>query len=192
MAVSLIPLVGGDENSNVSELQKVSSDENKNTLKVNAASKYKKKYKHIKYKKLKAYKYKRSKAAYKKAKYRFKTKYKYKRSKSAYKKTKYRVKTKYKSYSNKVSYSHQISSSKVSAYARCSCSLSRDYKVHHGSWANYCPYCHKRGTLTYTNGQGCPEGMFYCSMAKGGCDADFCIVHGKAHTYSRSKFLNSA
>lgn len=84
---------------------------------------------------------------------------------------------------------YSITDEIVSAEARCSCSLYTDYNIHTGTYLNYCPYCHKFGTLTYTNQQGCPEGMFYCDMAKGGCDADFCIVHGKAHTNINPKFL---
>ncbi|MGB9937154.1 MAG: hypothetical protein ACPK7O_05490 [Methanobacterium sp.] len=174
--MSIIPSFGGTNNAVESGLQKTGSDVNKNTLDVNAAYKYKKKYKNSrispkKYKKW--YKYKKFK--------------KYKSSK--YKKVKAaRKKTIHRSFNN----NNQISSSKVSANSRCSCSLSRDYKVHSGSWLNYCPYCHRKGTLSYTNGQGCPEGMFYCNMAKGGCDADFCAVHGKAHTYSKSRYLTPA
>jgi hypothetical protein len=83
-------------------------------------------------------------------------------------------------------------SATVSADAKCSCSLYTDYNVHKGTYVNYCPFCQKYGTLTYTNQQGCPEGMFYCDMCKGGCDADFCIVHGKVHTNTNVKFLTNA
>jgi hypothetical protein len=89
-------------------------------------------------------------------------------------------------------YTYFITSEIVSAEGRCSCSLYTDYNIHRGTYLNYCPYCNKYGTFTYTNQQGCPEGMFYCDMCKGGCDADFCIVHGKAHTNINPKFLTPA
>ncbi|MGB9937153.1 MAG: hypothetical protein ACPK7O_05485 [Methanobacterium sp.] len=82
--------------------------------------------------------------------------------------------------------------STVTADGKCSCSLYTDYNVHTGTYVNYCPYCGKYNTLTYTNQQGCPEGMFYCDMSKKGCDADFCIVHGKAHTNTNAKYLTPA
>jgi hypothetical protein len=89
-------------------------------------------------------------------------------------------------------YDYHIEFEEVYAEGKCSCSLYTDYNVHTGTYVNYCPYCQKYGTLTYTNQQGCPEGMFYCDMCKGGCDADFCIVHGKAHTNTNVKFLTPA
>lgn len=153
------------------------------------------------YKKKKTKKYSKYKYVYKKVKVRYKykgkwrTKWVYKRYKVSRKSTKTTTTTpkpttdlsKYA-----VDGNPQISDDVVSADAKCSCCLYTDYKVHKGTWKNYCPYCTKTGTLSYTNQQGCPEGMFYCDMSKKGCDADFCIVHGKAHTNTNPKYLTPA
>jgi len=85
-----------------------------------------------------------------------------------------------------------ITAQYVEADGRCSCSLSTDYNIHHGKYLNYCPHCMKNGVLSYTNSQGCPEGMFYCDMTKGGCDADYCIVHGKEHVNTNPMYLTPA
>lgn len=76
----------------------------------------------------------------------------------------------------------------ISVTAKCSCSLLDDYNLHKAKWINYCPQCHKYGTLKFTRGGGCPEGMLYCTS----CDADFCSVHGKEHVYSGATYLRSA
>lgn len=76
----------------------------------------------------------------------------------------------------------------IKVTAKCSCSLLEDYNLHTSKWINYCPQCHKYGTLKFTKGGGCPEGMLYCTS----CDADFCSVHGKEHVYSRSTYLKQA
>lgn len=76
----------------------------------------------------------------------------------------------------------------LSVRGKCSCSLLTDYKMHRAKWLNYCPQCHKYGTLRFTRGGGCPEGMLYCTR----CDADFCVVHGKEHVYGGAKYLRSA
>ncbi|WP_431063310.1 hypothetical protein [Methanobacterium sp.] len=167
IAMSVFPSVGAAESQNTSSnTQIILSD--KSVLEVNAAKKSKVK---------KSYKYK--KTSYKKVK----AAYKYKKSRYKYKKVKA---------SSIVQGNPQIVPQTVSANAKCSCSLHTDYNVHTGTWVNYCPYCNKYGTISYTNGQGCPEGMFYCDRNKGGCDADYCIVHGKSHTYSGSKYLTPA
>jgi hypothetical protein len=95
----------------------------------------------------------------------------------------------------KVAYGPEISaksnvrkSETISATAKCSCSLFDDYKNHHAQWVNYCPQCNKYGTLIFEKTGDCPEGMIRCTR----CDADFCAVHGKEHTYSGSKYLRSA
>lgn len=85
-----------------------------------------------------------------------------------------------------------ITAEYVEADARCSCSLYTDYNIYHGKYVNYCPHCKKSGILSYTNLQGCPEGMFYCDMRIGGCDADYCIVHGKEHVNNNPKYLTPA
>lgn len=76
----------------------------------------------------------------------------------------------------------------ISVTAKCSCSLLDDYSLHKAKWINYCPQCHKYGTLKFTRGGGCPEGMLYCTS----CDADFCSVHGKEHVYGGATYLRSA
>jgi hypothetical protein len=81
----------------------------------------------------------------------------------------------------------QITAGTVSADGRCSCSLHTDYNIHHCTWLNYCPYCKRYGTLTYTT-NGCPEGMFVCTH----CGADFCLVHGKEHINTNPKYLTPA
>ena len=58
------------------------------------------------------------------------------------------------------------------------------YQEYTKSWVNYCPFCHKIGTLTDTpkdtnRNQTVPEGEITCDMSLGGCDADFDGVTGK-------------
>ncbi len=77
----------------------------------------------------------------------------------------------------------------ISTRGECSCSMFTNCASHSKSWVNYCPQCHKYGTLSFTRGGGCPEGMLYCNMAKGGCDADYCSVHGKEHVYRGATHL---
>ncbi|AXV37709.1 MAG: hypothetical protein CIT01_05610 [Methanobacterium sp. BRmetb2] len=88
-----------------------------------------------------------------------------------------------------------VTDSYVQCSGRCTCSLYQDYDYHTVKFVNYCPYCHKNSTLDYEEGNTIydnPEGMWVCSMSKGGCDADFCLVHGKAHVTSGAKYLTSA
>ncbi|OWT32602.1 hypothetical protein BGI41_06825 [Methanobrevibacter sp. 87.7] len=59
-----------------------------------------------------------------------------------------------------------------------------EYKHYTRTWVNYCPFCHKFGTLTDTpkdihRNTTVPEGEITCDMSKGGCDADFDGVSGK-------------
>lgn len=59
-----------------------------------------------------------------------------------------------------------------------------EYKSYTRTWVNYCPFCHKFGTLSDTpkdtsRSNSVPEGEITCDMAKGGCDADFDGVSGK-------------
>lgn len=59
-----------------------------------------------------------------------------------------------------------------------------DYKNYTRTWVNYCPFCHKYGTLTDTpkdtsRSNTVPEGEITCDMSLGGCDADFDGVSGK-------------
>jgi len=66
------------------------------------------------------------------------------------------------------------------------------YKTQAGPvFENRCPCCGKKGVLSYersTQGNGCPEGMFFCDSKKGGCDADFSVISGKDHG-SKNKHL---
>lgn len=198
----IFPSIGGIEdqvksNKNVN----IGLTEGKYVLNAAGSIKTIKKYKKTKkkYKKAKSiYKYKKIKVRYK-YKGKWRTKWVYKKYKVATATSKTTKSTKTASTTTKTDYSKytvqgnpKISSDTVSADAKCSCSLYTDYNIHKGTWANYCPYCSKHSTLSYTNQQGCPEGMFYCDMSNGGCDADFCIVHGKAHTNNNPKYLNPA
>ncbi len=140
--------------------------------------------------------------------YRYKYVYKWKKIGKKWKRVRYLVKIKKvqnkRTASTKAVSASQKTSTKVTqgnpvitadyveADARCSCSLSTDYNIHHGKYLNYCPHCKKNGVLSYTNAQGCPEGMFYCDVAKGGCDADYCIVHGKEHVNNKPAYLTPA
>jgi len=59
--------------------------------------------------------------------------------------------------------------------------LAGDYKYHTATFLNYCPHCHRYGTLQYTHAEGIFEGRLCCGdgYGNGGCDADYCAVHGK-------------
>jgi len=83
-------------------------------------------------------------------------------------------------------YDVEITKEYVKSTAKCSCSLSTDYDYHTRYFKNYCPNCHKYGTINYEQGSGNhnPEGMWYCTN----CDVDFCLVHGKSHDH-RGLFL---
>jgi hypothetical protein len=138
--------------------------------------------------------------------YRYKYVYKWKKIGKKWKRVRYLVKVRYykrttttkavsaasKTTTKVTQGNPDIAADYVEADARCSCSLSTDYNIHHGKYLNYCPHCNKNGIISYTNAQGCPEGMFYCDMGKGGCDADYCIVHGKEHVNSDPKYLTPA
>jgi len=76
----------------------------------------------------------------------------------------------------------------LSVTAKCSCSLYGDYKLHDPAWVNYCPVCHRYGTLIFEKTCDCPEGMIRCTH----CDADFCAVHGKEHVYRHPTYLKHA
>lgn len=78
----------------------------------------------------------------------------------------------------------------VTMYPSCANNCG-DYKPYTKTYLNYCPFCHKWGTLSDTpkdpnrdgsgssnGGAGVPEGEITCDPAKGGCDADFCGVCG--------------
>ncbi|HML05483.1 MAG TPA: hypothetical protein VK426_06900 [Methanobacterium sp.] len=76
----------------------------------------------------------------------------------------------------------------ISTDVKCSCSLHRDNALHAKSWLNYCPKCHRSGTLTFEKTRDCPEGMIRCTH----CDADFCPVHGKEHIGRGAAYLKPA
>ncbi|MBI5680906.1 MAG: hypothetical protein HZC47_08440 [Methanobacterium sp.] len=197
MVVCIFPLVGGTENQVApNSNDKIGLNENKLNVNAGASIKTIKSSK----KKVKAKKVtKKVKAA---TKYKVKVRYKYKgkwRTKWVYK----YVQTYTPVYTppsstpstpkyNPVEGNPVITPDTVSADGKCSCSLYTDYNIHHGTYVNYCPHCTKYHTLSYTNQQGCPEGMFYCDMGKGGCDADYCIVHGKEHVNGDPKYLTPA
>jgi hypothetical protein len=155
----------------------------KNTKKVYKKKVYYKVYKKVYFKKVYRYRY----YYHGKYHYRYKVVYRY-RYKIVYVARTVKaisVKSKTTTSSNKPSQgTSQITAGSVSADGRCSCSLHTDYKIHHCTWLNYCPYCKRYGTLAYTT-KGCSEGMFYCKH----CDADFCIVHGKEHINKNARYL---
>lgn len=161
-------------------------------------SSYKSTYKRSKYKTYRTYRYKyvykwkKIGKKWKRVRYLVKVRY-YKKTTTTKKTTSTKAVTTASKTTTKVTQGNpNITADYVEADARCSCSLSTDYNIHHGKYLNYCPHCNKNGILSYTNAQGCPEGMFYCDMGKGGCDADYCIVHGKEHVNSNPKYLTPA
>jgi len=177
MVISILPSVEGIQNLNTGNgVEKIGLNGKINHLEVNAVSK------HIKVKKIKIKKVKKIK---KSSKHKKVAQKKYKKVKAAYKYV--LVSTKVKA-SNSVQNNPKSSAGTIVASGKCSCSLYTDYNVHTGKWVNYCPYCKKYGTLVYDKPSDCPEGMIRCTN----CDADFCIVHGKAHVTKNPKYLTPA
>jgi len=86
----------------------------------------------------------------------------------------------------------EITPDKVRADGKPSAAGDGPYKVQAGPvFENRCPCCGKKGVLSYersTQGNGCPEGMFFCDSKKGGCDADYSVISGKDHG-GKNKFL---
>lgn len=77
---------------------------------------------------------------------------------------------------------HNIST--ITVHMKPSVETGLEYKCYTRTWVNYCPFCHKFGTLTDTpkdvnRDSTVPEGELTCDMSKGGCDADFDGVSGK-------------
>ena len=77
---------------------------------------------------------------------------------------------------------HNIST--ITVHMKPSVETGLEYKYYTRTWVNYCPFCHKFGTLTDTpkdvnRNSTVPEGELTCDMSKGGCDADFDGVSGK-------------
>jgi hypothetical protein len=213
MVLFLLPLGGDDNELTPQKTSKIHADEK--TMEVDASYKTNYAYASIRYKFVHSVMtYKCSyKTTYKRSKYktyrtyRYKYVYKWKKIGKRWKRVRYLVKIK-KVQTKRTTSTKAVAAAKkttkvtqgnpvitadyVEADARCSCSLSTDYNIHHGKYFNYCPHCKKKGILSYTNSQGCPEGMFYCDMSKGGCDADYCVVHGKEHINSNPKYLTPA
>ena len=65
------------------------------------------------------------------------------------------------------------------------------YKNYTKTWQNYCPFCHKTGTLT-DNPKGVYEHEITCDKSKGGCDADFDVTTGADKSGSYRKYLQDA
>lgn len=86
-------------------------------------------------------------------------------------------------------YNIKITKDTVSCTGRCTCSLQTNYAYQTRSFVNYCPNCHRKGTIRYEVGKCSQnvEGMWYCSR----CDMDFCLVHGKSHD-RRGRYLSKA
>lgn len=83
-------------------------------------------------------------------------------------------------------YNINVGSEYVSSTGRCTCSLQTTYAFQTRTFRNYCPNCHRKGTIRYEVGKCSQniEGMWFCSC----CDMDFCLVHGKSHD-NRGKYL---
>jgi hypothetical protein len=134
---------------------------------VNAVKKYKKYRSYKKYKKTYK-KYKKTYKKYRTSKYKkvWSSKYhKYVYVKAAYT---YKYTVRYTTSSGKVT------STTVTATAKCSCGALGNYNLHTATFQNYCPKCHKSGTLKY-NPKATAEGEWTC----GACGADYCAACGK-------------
>lgn len=212
MVLFFLPFGADNNELTPQETSKILAD--KKTVEVDASYKTTYAYSSIRYKFVRSIMTYKSSKTYKASKYktyrtyRYKYVYKWKKIGKKWKRVRYLVKIKKVRYKRTTSTKAVSAASKtttkvtqgnpvitadyVEADARCSCSLSTDYKIHHGKYVNYCPHCKKKGILSYTSAQGCPEGMFYCDMKKGGCDADYCIVHGKEHVNKNPKYLTPA
>jgi hypothetical protein len=79
-----------------------------------------------------------------------------------------------------------VTSKYVHATAKCSCGVSGgDYTTYHnGTFLNYCPNCHKYGTLSYS--KYCSEGQWTCSN----CDSDYCMADGKEKMSDSDVYLS--
>jgi uncharacterized protein YbcV (DUF1398 family) len=136
-----------------------------------------------------ASKYVTYKKIYKKVRYKYKGKYHYKwvvTYKKVYKSTaKAAAKTAVKT--SIVATGVKLTSSIVSASAKCSCGALGDYNFHTGTFQNYCPECHKSGVLKF-NPKGTAEGEWTC----GSCGADYCAACGKEKISSKSTHLTRA
>jgi hypothetical protein len=187
IAVCIVPLSEGLTNQNIdknainSEIknQQVSNANSVVTAapiaQVNAAKKYKKTYKKT---------YKKNKKTYKKYKKTYKSKkvwsskyHKYITVKAAYT---YRTTIKYTTSIGKVT------STTVTATAKCSCGALGNYNLHTATFQNYCPRCHKSGVLKW-NPKGTAEGEWTCN-----CGADYCAACGKEKIKNNPTHLTKA
>jgi len=84
-------------------------------------------------------------------------------------------------------YNISVTPETVSATAKCSCGSMGDYNYHTGTFKNYCPNCHKYGTLIW-NPKGVEEGEWTCSS----CDCDYCAACGKEKINYDPKYLIKA
>lgn len=76
----------------------------------------------------------------------------------------------------------------VSITSRPSCGCRHKYSWHTRTFVNHCPHCHKQGTLANVHKWPARhEQELTCSVAKGGCGADYCGVCGK-EKYSWSHY----
>lgn len=82
----------------------------------------------------------------------------------------------------------------ISTYSQCACGLQGDYLYHTATFLNYCPHCHRYGSLHYTHNEGSVEGRLTCGdgYGNGGCDADYCAVDGKEEVYHGALWLTKA
>ena len=65
------------------------------------------------------------------------------------------------------------------------------YQDYTKTWKNWCPFCHKTGTLT-DNPKGVYEHEITCDKSKGGCDADFDVTTGADKSGSYRRYLQDA
>ena len=79
----------------------------------------------------------------------------------------------------------------ITVHSQCACGLTGDYLYHTTTFLNYCPYCHRYGTLTYTHNEGSVEGRLTCGdgYANGGDDSDYCAVDGKEEIIGSHLYL---
>lgn len=83
-------------------------------------------------------------------------------------------------------YNITITNKTVSSTSKCSCGSCGNYAYHTSSYKNYCPNCHRYGTLKW-NPKGVYEGEWTCSY----CDCDYCAACGKEKINSSPKHLIS-
>lgn len=76
----------------------------------------------------------------------------------------------------------------ITITSRPSCGCRHKYAWHTRTFKSYCPHCHKQGTLDNVHKWlARHEQELTCSVAKGGCGADYCGVCGK-EKYSWSHY----